>query len=129
MEGDNIVLLDFWGSPYATRVKIALKEKIIEHVCKEQDLTNKGSLLLEMNPVHKMVPVLIHNGKPVCESLLILQYIDQVWADPSPLLPSDPYQRSQARFWGDFIEKKVLSLITCILCMSHQVEIKRRNYF
>ncbi|KAL2939547.1 Glutathione S-transferase U28 [Bienertia sinuspersici] len=52
MEGEEIVLLDYWSSPYATRVKIALKEKGIEYVCKEQDLVNKGSLLIEMNPIH-----------------------------------------------------------------------------
>ncbi|KAL2939546.1 putative glutathione S-transferase parA [Bienertia sinuspersici] len=108
MEGEELVLLDYWCSPYVLRVKIALAEKgITEYVCKEQDLVNKGSLLIEMNPIHKTVPVLIHNGQPICESLLILQYIDDVWAHSSPLLPLDPYLRSQAQFWGDFIDKKI----------------------
>lgn len=104
---NQVVLLDFWSSSYAMRVKIALAEKGVKYVCEEQSLVNKGSLLLEMNPVHKMIPVLIHNGKPICESLAIIQYIDEVWAETSSLLPSDPYHRSQARFWGEFIDKKV----------------------
>jgi glutathione S-transferase len=103
---DRVTLLDFWPSPWAMRVKVALAEKGIEYESREQNLIDKSPLLLEMNPVHKMIPVLIHNGKPICESLNIVQYIDEVWKDKSPLLPSDPYQRSQARFWADYIDKK-----------------------
>ncbi|KAF4380607.1 probable glutathione S-transferase parA [Cannabis sativa] len=107
---DKVVLLDFWPSSYAMRVKIALAEKDIQYEVKEENLSNKSSLLLEMNPVHSMIPVLIHNGKPICESLNIVYYIDQVWSHKSPLLPSDPYQQSQARFWADYIDKKIYSL-------------------
>uniref|UniRef100_A0A2P2IS43 glutathione transferase n=1 Tax=Rhizophora mucronata TaxID=61149 RepID=A0A2P2IS43_RHIMU len=104
---DQVIVLDFWVSAFAARVKIALEEKGVKYEIKEQNVFDKGPLLLEMNPVHKMIPVLIHNGKPICESLIILEYIDEVWHGRSPLLPSDPYQRYQARFWVDFIEKKV----------------------
>nr|XP_023887377.1 probable glutathione S-transferase [Quercus suber]POE67447.1 putative glutathione s-transferase [Quercus suber] len=103
----EVVLLDFWPSLYGMRVRIALAEKGIKYESKEEDLSNKSPLLLEMNPINKQIPVLIHNGKPVCESLIIVQYIDEVWNDKSPLLPSDPYQRAQARFWADFVDKKV----------------------
>ncbi|KAK7317470.1 hypothetical protein RJT34_01735 [Clitoria ternatea] len=57
--------------------------------------------------LHNPLTFLIHNGKPICESLNIVQYIDEVWNDKAPLLPSDPYQRAEARFWADFINKKV----------------------
>ncbi|XP_030962113.1 glutathione S-transferase U19-like [Quercus lobata] len=103
----EVVLLDCWPSMFGMRVRIALAEKGIKYEYKEQDLKNKNPLLLEMNPINKQIPVLIHNGKPVCESLIIVQYIDEVWNDKSSLLPSDPYQRAQARFWADFVDKKV----------------------
>ncbi|ONI12130.1 hypothetical protein PRUPE_4G146900 [Prunus persica] len=105
---DEVVLLNYWASPYGMRVRIALAEKGIQYESREEDyLSNKSSLLLQMNPVHKKIPVLIHNGKPVSESLIAVQYIDQVWKDKAPLLPSDPYLRGQAMFWTDFVNKKV----------------------
>jgi len=107
MEDSNVVLLDFWPSSYGMRVKIALAEKGISYECKQEDLEAKSSLLTEMNPVHKMIPVLIHNAKPISESLNIVQYIDEAWKHKPSLLPSDPYKRSQARFWGDYIDKNV----------------------
>ncbi|KAL2331164.1 hypothetical protein Fmac_018745 [Flemingia macrophylla] len=98
---------DFWPSPSGARVRIALAEKGIKYDSKEEDLSSKSPLLLQMNLVHKKIPVLIHNGKPICDSLIIVQYIEDVWNDRNPLLPSDLYQRAQARFWADYVEKKV----------------------
>ncbi|XP_015888468.2 probable glutathione S-transferase [Ziziphus jujuba] len=99
------------------RVRIALAEKGIKYEYKEQDLFHKGSQLLDMNPVHKKIPVLIHHGKPICESLIILQYIDEAWKDSGPpLLPSDPYGRAHARFWADFIDKKMFCVAKKIWC-------------
>ena len=103
----EVVLLNFWPSLYGMRVRIALAEKGIKYESKEEDLSNKSPLLLEMNPINKQIPVLIHNEKPVCESLIIVQYIDEVWKDKCPLLPTDPYQRAHSRFWADFVDKKV----------------------
>ncbi|XP_021832951.1 probable glutathione S-transferase isoform X2 [Prunus avium] len=108
MADEEVVVLGFWTSTYGTRATIALDEKGVKYEYREEDLSNKSSLLLQMNPVHKKIPVLIHNGKPVCESLIIVQYVDEVWRDKAPLLPSDPYQRARARFWADFIDKKVV---------------------
>ncbi|CAN1774834.1 Probable glutathione S-transferase [Linum perenne] len=68
-----------------------------------------------MNPVHSKIPVLIHRGKPICESLIIIHYIDEVWAHKSPALPSLPFQRSHARFWADYIDNKGRMLWTSIV--------------
>uniref|UniRef100_A0A5B7BK70 glutathione transferase n=1 Tax=Davidia involucrata TaxID=16924 RepID=A0A5B7BK70_DAVIN len=105
----QVVLLDSSVSLFGMRVRIALAEKGIPYEYKEEDLRNKSPLLLKMNPVHKKIPVLIHDGKPVCESLVVVQYIDEVWNNKSPLLPSDPYERAQARFWADYVDKKMQS--------------------
>lgn len=109
---DELILLDLWASPFGMRCRIALAEKGVKYESREEEdlVHNKSALLLQMNPVHKKVPVLIHNGKPICESTIIVQYIDEVWKNKAPLLPADPYQRAQARFWVDYVDKKVRNL-------------------
>lgn len=108
---NEVTLLDFWASPFGMRVRIALEEKGIKYQYKEENLPEKSPLLLQSNPVYKKIPVLIHINKPICESLIILNYMDAVWNDKFPLLPSDPYQQAQARFWADFIERKVFPFL------------------
>ncbi|OWM88540.1 probable glutathione S-transferase [Punica granatum] len=108
MAEETLILLDFWPSMYGMRCRIALAEKEIDYEYREEELHlwKKSALLLETNPIHKRIPVLIHNGKPISESRVIVEYIDESWKDKSPvLLPSDPYERAQARFWVDFIDK------------------------
>ena len=109
MADQEVVLLDEWLSMYGMRARVALAEKGIKYEYKEEDLSNKSPLLLQMNPIHKKIPVLIHKRNPICESLIIVQYIDEVWNHTAPLLPSDPYLRAQALFWADFVNKKVIS--------------------
>ncbi|EFJ36374.1 hypothetical protein SELMODRAFT_78973 [Selaginella moellendorffii] len=103
----EVTLLSAWPSPYSMRVKLALALKGIEHEDLPQDLGNKSKILLESNPVHKKIPVLIHKGKPILESAIIVHYIDEVWPETSPLLPQDAFLRAQHRFWSDFIDKKL----------------------
>ncbi|KAG0496303.1 hypothetical protein HPP92_000994 [Vanilla planifolia] len=105
--GKAVKLLDFWASPFGMRCRIALAEKEIEYEFLEQNLQDKSELLLKSNPVHKKIPVLIHDGRAICESLIIVQYIDEVFPG-SPSSPPTP-TRAYARFWADFVDRKVHS--------------------
>ncbi|GJX59441.1 probable glutathione S-transferase [Tanacetum coccineum] len=102
---DELKLYGYARSLYVCRVKIALDMKGIKYENIEEDISNKSADLLMYNPVHKKVPVLVHNGNPISESLVIIEYIDDVWKGV-PVLPQDPYEKSVARFWAKFIDDK-----------------------
>jgi glutathione S-transferase len=108
MAGNELKLLGTVASPLSLRVQLALNFKGLSYENVKEDLKNKSKLLLTTNPVHKKIPVLIHNGKPVCESQIIVQYIDEAFAGTgSALLPTDPYERAVARFWAAYVDDKV----------------------
>ncbi|KAM6550804.1 hypothetical protein CsatB_000612 [Cannabis sativa] len=106
--GEEVKLYGARGSPFSNRVNIALKLKGVEYKYYEEDLKNKSTSLLKYNPIHKKVPAFVHNGKPLAESLVILEYIDEIWKT-HPILPQHPYERAQARFWSRFIDDKIVT--------------------
>ncbi|XP_008784133.2 glutathione S-transferase U10-like [Phoenix dactylifera] len=112
-EAKGVKVHGFWASPYCLMIHHALKLKGVAYEYVEEDLQNKSESLLELNPVHKKVPVLVVDGKPIAESLVILEFIDEMWKEP-PLLPEDPYKKAKVRFWADFFYKKFVAAFYAI---------------
>ncbi|CAK9312282.1 unnamed protein product [Citrullus colocynthis] len=112
VEENRVVLYGMWASPFVKRVELALKIKAIPFEYVEEDFQNKRTELLKFNPVYKKVPVLVHNGRPICESVAIFEYIEEVWNNNDPsLLPQHPYKRAQIRFWADFVQNQFDGLL------------------
>lgn len=90
------------------KVSITLYEKNLEWETKNVDLFKNEQYdpeYLKLNP-KGVVPTLVHDGKAVIESTLICEYLDDSYPAP-PLLPKDPYQRSQVRLWSKAIDEGV----------------------
>ncbi len=52
---------------------------------------------LKLNP-NAVVPTLVHDDKVIVESTVIMEYLDETFPE-IPLMPRDPYARSQVRLW------------------------------
>ncbi|XP_075657493.1 glutathione S-transferase U17-like [Castanea sativa] len=106
MAKNDVKVLGAWPSPYVMRPRIALNIKSVDYEFLEETFGSKSELLLQSNPVHKKIPVLIHGDKPICESMIIVEYIDEVWTSGPSILPSDPYDRAIQRFWAAYVDEK-----------------------
>ena len=104
---DKVKLYCAWFCPFAQRAWIALLHKGVDFEYVEQDPYDKTPEWLSVNP-RGLVPAVIHEGKCIYESTVVLEYIDEAWKQGNRILPKDPYERALARIWSDHVTKKIV---------------------
>ena len=89
-------LYNFAQSTCSLKVRICLHEKALDwldHPLISKNADHLSDWYLKLNP-NGVVPTLIHDGRPVFESSVILQYLDQVFPDAA-LMPADAYGQAK----------------------------------
>lgn len=101
-------MLELYNFPQSTcslKARICLAEKDLDWVDHRLISRNHDHLsdwYLKLNP-NGVVPTLIDGGRPVFESSVIIQYLDQIHPEP-PLAPPDAYWQAQMRSWLAFVD-------------------------
>jgi len=102
----SLKLVSFDICPYVERSRIVLLEKQVEHEVAFIDLADKPAWFLAVSPMGR-VPVLLVDGTPVFESMVINELLEELYPSP-PLLPRDPLARAEARGWIVFANDVVM---------------------
>ena len=98
---NDLKLYSGWFCPFVQRVWIALEEKGIEYQYIEVNPYHKPQSLLDLNP-RGLVPTLQYQGKPLYESTVLCEFLEEAYPNHTPkLLPDDPYLRARTRIWTD----------------------------
>lgn len=96
----ELTLYSYWRSSAAFRVRIALNLKGLAYRSIPVHLVRQGGEqhsegFLSINP-QGLVPVLLHRGQVLTQSMAICEYLDECF-EHLPLLPVDPVSRAQVR--------------------------------
>jgi glutathione S-transferase len=97
-------------STAAQKIRIALAEKQLDWKSHHLD-TSVGKRehfspeYLQINP-RGIVPTLVHDGKAIRESQVILEYLDDAFPEP-PLRPASAYDKATMRLWTKLIDENL----------------------
>ena len=99
-ERQPLTLYGYWRSSAAYRVRIALNLKQLEYEQVPVNLVRDGGEQLQesyrgINP-QGLVPVLLHGGQVLTQSMAICEYLDEEFPE-IPLLPTPAMERARVR--------------------------------
>jgi glutathione S-transferase len=94
------------ASTCSKKVRLCLYEKGLlfeSHLLDLQKFEQHRPEYLAINP-NGVVPALVHGGRPVIESTVIIEYLDDSFPEV-PLKPADPYARYHMRLWTKYSDE------------------------
>ena len=99
-------LVVFENCPFCHRCQLVLLEKGAAFTTVQIERSKKQDSKHLLSP-YVRVPVLWHDGRPVYESSIINEYLEEIVSTPA-LLPEDAGRRALARFWIDFCNTRFM---------------------
>jgi glutathione S-transferase len=101
-----LVLYEFGNSVCCQKVRLVLCEKALAWESRQVKLFRSEQYrpdYLELNP-KGVVPTLLHDGRPVIESTLICEYLEEIFPEPR-LVPEAAYERARMRLWSKAVDE------------------------
>jgi glutathione S-transferase len=98
-----ITLCGFALSNYYNKVKLVLLEKGIPFQEEQVTTGSSDEAVLAATPLGKVPFIRTEDGRTLCESQVIVDYLEARWPSPS-LLPADPFEAAKVRELITFIE-------------------------
>lgn len=96
------------ASPFVRKVLVALKIKELPYEQVQQMPFTNDTEYMKINPLGK-IPTLQEDGLTICDSTVICEYLEDTCPEP-PLYPTDPAQKSQARWYEELGGTRVTEL-------------------
>jgi glutathione S-transferase len=108
-----LTLYDFGNSVCCQKVRITMRAKGLAWESVKVDLFKAEQYdpkYLKLNP-KGIVPTLVHDGKPIIESTLICEYLDDAFPQPR-FIPDDPWLRARMRLWSKMVDEGLFEGVT-----------------
>ena len=103
----ELVLFNAPQSTCSQRVRFVLQAKGLPFAERKLDLFAGDQLkpeYLAINP-NGVVPSLLHDGRAIIDSSVIMEYLDEVFPGEARLVPDDPVERAKMRALMRFIDE------------------------
>lgn len=99
-----VLLIHHTVSPYSRKVRIALSEKKMLFVLKEEEPWNLSSDVYKLNPAGEL-PIFLSDGNVIAGNYAICEFLEELKSDVH-LLPEGPKERAEVRRLSEWFDEK-----------------------